>query len=165
MVHGQERHPRHIANPSRPVLLVGEQSAGAVDSSPLGGRAGRRLAALCGLTLDVFLGVFGRTNLFLPGEKLTAGLAGRRAADLIEQSGASVIVLLGAWSRDALLGYRERPLTFVPGFAARRTPAPGRLLAWCPHPSGRCRWWNDPSNKTQATVFWESLAGAASTWA
>lgn len=34
-------------------------------------------------------------------------------------------------------------------------------LAFCPHPSGVSRWWNEPANVEQARAFWSALSAAA----
>lgn len=147
-------------------LLVGQAPGQHIvdPDTALGGRSGARLASLCGLSIEDFLERFERVNLvdYFPG-KAGKGDAfpldiGMRKADEImadpANSGRHIVVMGGA----AMMLFR------LTGPSLTFAPHAGALYAWCPHPSGVNRWWNDSDNKIRARKFWTQLAhDAAST--
>lgn len=129
---------------------------------PLAGRCGAKLADLCGLTLKAYLERFDRVNLVdeFPGK------AGKGDAFPLEPArikcreimadpanAGRQIVVLGAGAV-VLFGLTTPTLTFAPHADA--------FYAWCPHPSGANRWWNDPANRLRARYFWTGLAQSTS---
>lgn len=99
--------------------------------------SGGRLAAALGLEPREYLARFRRANLCPEGWSEEA--ARRAAAVLVESATDSdVLVLLGV--RVA----RAFGLAAVPVFARWRADFCGPSYVRLPHPSGRCRAWNDP---------------------
>jgi uracil-DNA glycosylase len=144
------------------ILIVGQAPSASSDpSEPLSGRSGRRLASLCGMTLEEFLRAFDRVNLLpeFPG-KASKGdrfpmAAGRSAAKAIlaaSQPRRCVLLGTGVWKS---FGLPPSPAPFL------WLPAGPRLFSLCPHPSGVNRWWNDPLNEGQARSFWLRLHRSA----
>jgi uracil-DNA glycosylase len=124
---------------------------------PVAGRCGGRLAALCGLSLDEFLSRFDRENLvpYFPGRLITGDrFVGRvEARDLAERFRSAVVdrrvVVLG-FSTATAFRLTHPAFTFARHW--------GGEFAFCPHPSGVNRWWNDPENLRLAAQFWRRFA-------
>jgi hypothetical protein len=105
-----------------------------------------------------FLAGFDRENLVpsWPGEGQGKGdryvgvREGRALAERYRRavSGRTVVVL--GFINAAAFGLTGPALTFAPHWGGR--------FAFCPHPSGVVRWWNDPANEERARVFWKILA-------
>jgi uracil-DNA glycosylase len=145
-------------------LIVGQApSRGRDGLEPLSGRSGRRLADLCGLTLEAFLARFDRVNLLAewPG---SAGAKGDAfPIDEARAAAESLAEVVAARDRIVLLGWNvARAFRFagdVDGWFDW-----GRLSRDCgevvvaPHPSGVNLWWNDPANVARARAFWRALA-------
>lgn len=142
-------------------LIIGQAPSRMSDpDEPLSGNSGRRLAALCGLDLRTFIDGFERRNLLSrwPGSSTGAGdrfvgsAEARRLAEstrpLLGPPDRKVIVL--GFATAAAFGLTQPALTFAPHW--------GRLFAFCPHPSGVSRWWNDPTCEERARTFWAALA-------
>lgn len=132
-------------------LLVGEQNTLSDDPRfalyprPRG-RADDRLRRVLGLTDFEYLCAFNRVNLLPKGARWKAGAARNRAETLSVLYGGSV-VLLGARVANAFdLDYR--PFTRV-----------GRFYM-IPHPSGRCRLWNEPGSARRARLLVERAMSA-----
>lgn len=139
-------------------LIVGQAPSACSDPMiPLAGPSGRRLADMCALSFEGFLSAYERANLVpvFPG-KLSKG-------DAFPAPAARMFAV-------ALLRGRRTPrrLVLLGGNVSRAFGlAPAPLFAWrplgrhqaavCPHPSGVCRWWNDPFNVGQARSFWLSV--------
>jgi uracil-DNA glycosylase len=141
-------------------LIIGQApSANSDPAEPLSGMSGRRLASLCCLSLEAFLAAYDRANLVeaFPG-RLAKGDAfpigeARRTAALIRALGPRRLVLLGSGV--------ARAFGVVEGAPALRWFRLGpHEAAICPHPSGVCRWWNDPLNVGRARSFWLRLEAA-----
>ena len=140
------------------VVIIGRAPSRTSDHrQPLSGPSGERLAFLCDLTMAEFAARFERRNLLdawqgkagkgdafvrapearALAEGLRAGLATRR------------VVLLGSDVARAF-GFPGEPFLFGAHW--------GGSFAFCPHPSGVNRWWNDPENFERARLFWHTLA-------
>jgi uracil-DNA glycosylase len=143
-------------------LLVGQAPSGHPSDPdvPLGGRCGARLADLCGLSLEAYLDRFERTNL-LPvfpgkngkGDSFPLAPARAAAAKIVKAHdgmGCRIIFLTSVAS--AILP----ALSWGSSLKFKRYC--GSFYAWCPHPSGVNRWWNDPANVERARAFWTELA-------
>jgi len=124
----------------------------------LSGRSGKRLAELLGMELDEFREEFHLVNLLshFPG-KARFGKAddfplslAREKAKGFDFSKYDVVIMLGRNVQKALeislpwLGKRERD---------------GTIFFALPHPSGLCRWWNDPSNVEKASRALREILG------
>lgn len=135
-------------------LIIGQAPSSLSDpDEPLSGRSGRRLAALCELSIDEFCATFERRNLIVRGpfKPLQARIAAQEMLPVVR--GRMVILLGPAVTR--AFGLVISPL----GWAC---PVEwGSIVGMCPHPSGLNRWWNDPENVDHAHVFWMLLARAA----
>ncbi len=143
----------------RPLIIGAAPSRRSNPEEPLSGRSGRRLAALCGLPIEAFLEAFERRNLIdeWPGPKqdadgdafVTAREARRFAESFRPVVRGRRVVILGL-SVAAGFGLTHPAMTFAPHW--------GGEFAFCPHPSGVSRWWNDPANEERARNFWSGLA-------
>lgn len=145
-------------------LLVGQAPGPTSDpEEPLSGRCGDRLAELCGLEPAKFLARFRRVNLIdefpgkaAKGDAFPLDLARRGAVDFLITGvfHTTRVVLLGDNVAKAF-GFRPGHfplLKFLPCGATRHG------IAFCPHPSGVNRWWNEPANELAARCFWRRLA-------
>jgi hypothetical protein len=130
------------------------------------GAAGDRLRRIFGLSDRAYVRNFDRINL-CEGE-WSSTLAARRAREIVEDGRWGVVVLLGRRVQDAFAG---PPFFETTRLAVGRSPGsssgPGSpLLVSLPHPSGRCRLWNDPSSVMRArqilrdAVPWGAWGGA-----
>jgi hypothetical protein len=134
---------------SRRVLLVGELNPyGSRPELALyhlpRGASGDRLRTYLGLT-DVAYHRLEKVNLC--GGGWEPGWARLAALDVLRRAEHDVLVLLGARVRDAFGG----PVFFA---SARRRDC---ALVSLPHPSGRCRLWNDLANVERAVAAMRSL--------
>lgn len=145
-------------------LLIGQAPGPRSDpGEPLSGRCGARLAELAGLQPERFLRDFRRVNLIerFPGKSAKGDLF---PLDLARK-GAVQILLTGAFqsTKVVLLGDNvARAFGFKPGsYPLLRflpTGATRLGIAFCPHPSGVNRWWNEKKNLRAAAKFWRELA-------
>ena len=132
-------------------ILVGESNPHSADPRhalyPLPtNAAGGRLARALGLSARDYLRVFpDRRNLLPPKTKWSAPLARRGADDVLRAAPpGAVLVLLGA-RVSAALGVDYRSGLYLPRMAHVGADVPRRrVVLVLPHPSGRCREWNDP---------------------
>ena len=136
---------------ARPPLVVGISPNGR--DAPLDGPSGRRVASLLGLRdgaeLRARLEV---ANLLRDGEVPSAALLRARAEALPTER--RVVVLLGrAVARAFGVGDERSDLL---RWTHVRPRGPAILVV--PHPSGRCRWWNDPQNRGAAAAVLGRLA-------
>lgn len=148
-------------------LLIGQAPGPKSDpDEPLSGRCGARLADLCGLEPDVFLARFRRVNLIqtFPGKAAKGDLF---PLDLA-RAGAVSLLMTGVFgsTKVVLLGDNvAKAFGFKPGSypLLRFLPcgATAHGIAFCPHPSGVNRWFNDPKNVRAARRFWRDLARTA----
>lgn len=138
------------------VLIVG-QAPGRSPGVVLGGRCGRRIAALAGITLDEFLERTERVNLlsYYPGkdgkgDAFPMDEARREAARLMSRLLAErhhrPIVLLGC---NVAKAFHFKEELFAWGQCYSHS-----LVAAAPHPSGVSRWWNSPESVEAARTFW-----------
>lgn len=122
------------------VLLVGEQPNGTPGpDGPLGGRSAARLAALAGVDVSWVLAQR-RTNLIPYAGSWDAEEARVEAKRLDVEGPPVEFVLLGRRVAAAF------GLSHVRAFTHLRLDS-GRPAVLLPYPSGRCRLWNDPTNR------------------
>lgn len=130
------------------IMFVGESNPYGGDPFfalyPLPARAaGARLCTILHLRRGHYLRCYERANL-LSGEKWSIGVAREAASVLLRASGSRRLVLLGA-RVSAAFG-----IPYLP-FNARPVPSHPKVIALVlPHPSGRCRTWNDPKARSLA---------------
>lgn len=136
---------------SRHCLLVGEDPGTQVDGAPAfiaEGSSGLRLAEW--LEVADARDACATVNLFDrrpdPWDRIDAASAARELLVRYEQRrlllcGRKVAEAFGLRSAEPLVW---TPLELVGTF---------RLVAYLPHPSGRCRWYNEPSNVHAAREF------------
>jgi hypothetical protein len=110
--------------------------------------SGDRLRRIMGLTDEQYLEHVARINL-CDEKKWNAELV-RRRFNSVDRTGVGVIVLLGARVREALMG--------PPPFEILSVPCAATWFVGLPHPSGRCRAWNDAGAARRARAILESLA-------
>ena len=149
----------------RTLIVAQAPSSKSDPAEPLSGQSGRRLADLAGLTFEAFLERFERVNL-LPvypgrqgkGDAFPMAEAREHAHQILVSHfrGGRRVVLLGRNVAAAFMGSMladDFPqLTWV-GSAINH----GFVVARCPHPSGVCRWWNEPKNVEAARAFWRKI--------
>lgn len=142
-------------------LIIGQAPGPSGNPTPLAGRCGGRLAALCGLDLRAFLTAFDRANVFatFPG-KAGAGDAfpveeARARADAMAEVVAARdhVVLLG-WN--VARAFRVSPVGY---FEWTRLSRDCGEVTVAPHPSGLNRWWNVP-HVDEARRFWTAFYAA-----
>lgn len=127
-------------------------------TSPFEGPPADKLAALAGVSRQVFLAAFERRNLLQawPGHAGQGDAfprqAARREAAALQRSfrDGDVVVCAG------------RAVALCFGLAGTTAPfhwhvVHGVMVAWIPHPSGRNRLWNDPAILAQARPFLHAL--------
>jgi uracil-DNA glycosylase len=137
------------------MLIIGQAPGRSVDildgKRVFEGTPGRRLANLCGLTLDEFLSIFDTINVLerFPGKqgkgdsfpieeaRLHAAEIDVEKYDLVLLAGKNVAAAFG-WVDAQYMEWRER-------------------FAVIPHPSGVNRWWNNPRNMESMRRFMRSL--------
>jgi len=142
------------ATASRPDLWMTPDEAGAQHSA-------NRLLEISGLRLGEFLRIFAvRTNVLTSAEKgrhehvKAVDVARRLLANAAADERCAGILALGIQARRAFgLGFAP-PLLLV--------PTAGTRVAWMPHPSGHCRWWNLPGNCDAVMAFLRGCAVACS---
>ncbi len=125
-------------------LLVGEDNPHSSDPAmalhvDFVDGAGSRLAGILGLSVDEYLSRFRRANLCRRGWDRREAL--REAEHLVTVVDPTFVVLLGRKVCDAF-GVPFEPFTVKTGALA--------TYAVLPHPSGRCRTWNDAGNAARA---------------
>ena len=132
------------------ILLVGQAPGRRIGGdAPLAGRAGRRLAAVMGLTYEEYLRVCDRINLLDSwggkrgkGDAFNLKDARRRAAQM-NLFGYDVVLFIGV--AVARVFGEDGPILIWHNTGAQR-----RIII--PHPSGINRWWNDKANLEQAQL-------------
>jgi hypothetical protein len=139
-------------------LLVGEDNPlGADPRAALfprpRGRAGDRLRRLLDLTDVQYLAAFARANLCAGRwDAREARVAAEELADAASEVGAP-LVLLGRKVAGAF------GLAAAPPFSRASVGASAAYLV--PHPSGRCREWNDPASAARLRSLLAGVLGAA----
>jgi uracil-DNA glycosylase len=144
-------------------LLIGQAPGPRSDPlEPLAGRCGARLAGLCGIEQAEFLERFERVNLLdrFPGkagkgDRFDINKARKKAIDLLlfGQMENRRVVMLGA---NVARTFGFPPATEQLLWSV--TDGGGFHVAFCPHPSGVSRWWNEKTNVAKALLFWRELA-------
>lgn len=136
-----EQSTRLLEVEQRRIIFVGERPSSPVSrAEALTGRCGKRLADLLGLSLQTYIVVCDRVNL----------CGGMRWSPL--EARASVVALKARGGRIVLLGRRVgAEFGISAGFLTTHCGG-SALLLLLPHPSGRCRWWNAPSNVAAAKL-------------
>lgn len=152
------------ASAHKRVLFIGMAPAKGHDDDPAFERtkSGRNLAKYLGLsdfaeaqaifdfanTLDKWPGRHEHG-----GDKFPIDEARRAALRWVPQIQGRRVVLLGKGPRKAFGLQGIPPFIFVEDY--------GLEIAWCPHPTGKNRWWNDSMNRDRAEVFLRSLVARA----
>lgn len=136
----------------RPLVVGQAPSADTDGRPPFCGRSGARLAELLGVEHRQLGQLVDLVNLLerWPGKSPT----GRGDAFPYDQAAAAAAMLLAVTPHDRVivcgrgvwraLGLHGDVEPLGRGYAA------GRLFLNLPHPSGLCRWWNDPANVDRA---------------
>lgn len=117
----------------------------------VGSMSGKRLARVSGLADESELEMqFDLVNLYSrPDPTYNTHDAMMRARRIYEHFISPRVVVFGWQCRDAFYLENTPSLTWE--------TRGDRQLAWCPHPSGRVRWWNSTTNVKQATEFFTAL--------
>ena len=100
-----------------------------------------------------YLRAFCRTNLLEHGERWGARRARERAARVLDAFPAERYVLLGSRVA-AAFGLPYAPFTVTTSYGREHL----RHFLVLPHPSGRCRAWNDPRAASAARGAFERFA-------
>jgi hypothetical protein len=116
-------------------LLIAEQGRSDVPACESTGF--RRLAKLMGISWPAYLAAFDRCNALPCDEKWNYG-GSQRAAEAIRE------LLAADLHRRVLLVGRRALVAWQPDY--RRDLGHFDRLWWCPHPSGKNRWWNHETN-------------------
>lgn len=132
--------------------------------------SGGRLASIMGLNRGTYLRTFQRINLlrdFPGGRKHPGGTRrdywpraeARQAAEMIAPLLHGRRVILVGRNVARAFGLERLPWHAWTTYHADYPPDdPARAwMAAVPHPSGLCRWYNDPANMDEARVFWSAL--------
>ena len=131
--------------------LVGESNPHSADPRhalyplPLNA-AGGRLARVLGLSPREYIRAFPDRRNLLSGTAKWSAPSARASADEVLRTSkpGAVLVLLGA-KVSAAFGVGYRPGLYLPRMAHVGADVPRRrVVLVLPHPSGRCREWNDP---------------------
>lgn len=143
-------------------LIVGEAPSMRT-SRPFAGRSGERLADLAGVPLEQLRSRFRLVNLlaYWPGPSASGKGSAFPLAEARSRAGETPLppgsLLCGRRVAQAFGLGRAPFLEWVEGDArGGRTNGAGRptaRVAVIPHPSGVCRWWNDPENVDAARRF------------
>ena len=112
-----------------------------------GFRLWRMLNARTGASEVEYLEAFDRMNL-VSGAKWSQEAANVVASVLVEGLRGRVVLLLGVAVRRAFA---------VPPLLVHPQELYGVTWRQLPHPSGRCRWYNDPENRKVAEVLMQDL--------
>jgi uracil-DNA glycosylase len=126
------------------VIVIGEAPprTAPANHEALSGASGRRLADLAGLSWAAWLALDRRNLLPRYYEPWDRALAATAALEVISEH-PDALLLLGRRVA-AAFGITSPPLTRL------RDEVWGTDVLLVPHPSGRCRWWNDPDNAAAA---------------
>lgn len=141
----------------KPIIVGQAPSRNSDPSEPLSGRSGKRLAMLCGCTVDEFMQTFDRRNMidYWPGSNAAKGdgfILHSRARIIAESLKADLrgrrVILLG---RNVSNSFR------VPFPLFEVAPLDGMAVSSSPHPSGVNLWFNEKDNIEKACRFWRAL--------
>jgi len=125
-------------------LFVGEMPSTENPGPPLGGRCGERLGSLLGVSCRDFLTHYRRVNLIAVKHDSFPRAAAALTAATLPLDDVTGLVLCG---RNVARAFGIVDATFLAVVTVRQLPA---LLL--PHPSTRCRWWNDRRNVAAAAA-------------
>jgi uracil-DNA glycosylase len=155
-------------------IIVGEAPGpGQPDGSVFTGPSGDRLTRLLGRPWRrclVGYNLLGNRQRLGPGGSefpaREAAAAARVLADASPWFGGGRAVLLAGKRVAAAFGLREPEYFRVERIRIDRWTSGGGADMWersvvavvVPHPSGRCRWWNDPRNRRRASRWFRRLA-------
>jgi hypothetical protein len=114
-----------------------------------GWRIWQMLRSRTGATRDQYLETFDRRNL-LCARSWSASEARAAAQQALTELRGCVVVVLGEQTREAL-GHPRRPHVLP------HRDDGGTEWRYLPHPSGRCRWYNDPVSRTMVSLLLEEL--------
>lgn len=134
------------------LLVIGE--APSDEGPPLEGRVGRRIAEYAGVTLDEYLELTDRHNLFAkPIPFWSAPHAEQNAIDVWPMLVGRRTLLLG---KNVTRAFGLHPADLLLSW---RSPIPELEVAMLPHPSGRNLWWNEAANRVAARSFLHATFG------
>jgi len=146
----------------RPMLIGQAPGPGANRSSTpdeiLGGKAGKRIADLAGITYGEYLLGFTRSNL-IGSHQGKSGKGDRFPIELARKNAVTFLM-------NGIMANRK--VVFLGQNVARAFNADDFFLftwypgccfdyAVAPHPSGVSHWWNDPQHVKSARLFWREL--------
>ncbi len=147
----------------RPIFIGQAPSRHGDPTKPLTGRVGEKLAALASMVpMEFYLSVV-RTNL-LPyyvgtngnGDAFPMPEARRNAFKMAPVLDGRTVVFVGRRVTEAF-GYKADWFTWGKGYFAAEDKTVRIKYAAIPHPSGRNRFWNDPTNVQEARAFMTEL--------
>ena len=129
--------------------------------------AGGRLKTIMGITRREYLSKFDRINLlpYFPGQhkrddKFPMPVAKLAAAAIRPLLAGRTVILVGRNVADAF-DHEGMFHAWSVWQARRRCPVTRDLghgvVAVVPHPSGRCRWYNEQGNREEAIQFWHAF--------
>lgn len=133
----------------RGIIFVGQApgKTGSPDEPLLGGFPGKKLCSLFRLSHEEFKACkrvnLNRVRMYGNGCDGFDRIAGKAEAERILRETDEDLVILGKEAANAF------GLEYVP-LAVHRLGE--RRFLILPHPSGRCRWWNDPRNRDGASA-------------
>jgi hypothetical protein len=139
-------------------LLIGHAPSRTGREPALHGAAGARLAELAGLSPENWYNLVDTVNVFRTyqggdeaGDYFPVGKARTRTASLRRR-----------WADRAEILFVGRAVAQAFGFGELapcvwRELTPTQRVALIPHPSGRNRWYNDPSQRAQLAAFLRAL--------
>jgi hypothetical protein len=128
------------------VCFVGEQPGGPPGNSSAfdGGSSTEKLIHLMNCSLEYFKAHYERVNLCpVSGPAYDKGFAQMMAQSLMARAAPTAYLLCGRKVAEAF---------GVSGPWFRTKKVADHVLVPIPHPSGRCRWWNDPENVVVAQL-------------
>lgn len=126
--------------------------------------SGGRLAQVMGVSPETYLRLFDRTNLLTEPAGRWANREDRFPIAVARNAARAMepllrdrrVVMLGrdvarAFGVDPALPFHEWRGVYLEHAGVVAT------IAVAPHPSGRCRWYNDPANLRAARLFWRPV--------
>lgn len=129
------------------LLVVGTQlNASLATRIALNSESGRRLSRL--MEIDLLL-VAHTSNLFEPHEPVKIDCKSR-CQEQVSWAWRNHVERVVFLLQPKRAGLDYEYLQWYPQIC-------GIEIAFCPHPSGLNRWWNDPDNKKKAKTFWKEL--------
>jgi len=134
------------------LLVIGE--APSDEGPPLEGRVAYRISEYAGITVERYLELTDRHNLFpFPIPFWSHDHAKQNAIDVWPQLVGRRTLLLG---KNVTLAFGLHPPDLLLSW---RSPILELEVAMLPHPSGRNTWWNEPTNRAAARRFLHTTFG------